>query len=147
MNGNSGSQGREPMQDIKHSQEQKHWCELLTNTEEGVDIRKYYAPGYWDLLHRAFLKASRTQKKEDRDFALQLLDFIAEYFPCPDCRGHFQEMLANRLDFVEFVPIKKLFEWSVAAHNKVNEHAGSKCPPMSLDDAKAWYVGTLPPGK
>jgi Erv1 / Alr family len=96
----------------------------------GVCPQKF-GPYFWGALHLACLYADNYKTLKEFVYS------YTEVLPCPACREHFAQVLAQRPFPVEGNNLE-YFAWSVDVHNIVS--LSLKKPPMSYDDAFAEWV-------
>ena len=87
--------------------------------------KSVWGPIKWRELHcRALVDLPMDDEQEwFRNFR--------EGLPCAKCRVHFEDYIAHHPP--DFSSREKFFQWTVDAHNHVNQHTGKKI--VSLDEA------------
>ncbi len=83
-----------------------------------------WGPASWKTIHLFALGYPNPPTQEDRRRYANFYKAMGEVLPCSTCRVHFKQHL-------ETLPIEphldtrgRLFEWTVALHNKVNASTG-----------------------
>jgi hypothetical protein len=80
-----------------------------------------WGPIFWATIHITALGYPDQPSYSEKKAAKEYFNALPYLLPCPVCRDHFREVLQG-------IPIepwldnrKSLIEWTVMAHNKVNE--------------------------
>jgi hypothetical protein len=108
---------------------------------------KIWGPSAWDFIHTVALgypsSPTLTDKNNYRDFYTN----IGNILPCPVCQRHYNEFLSGRLlDIDEALEsTESLFNWTVDAHNNVNEN--NRKPIWTYAKAVAKYHALYIKGK
>ena len=108
---------------------------------------KIWGPSAWDFIHTVALgypsSPTLTDKNNYRDFYTN----IGNILPCPVCQRHYNEFLSGRLlDLDEALEsTESLFNWTVDAHNNVNEN--NRKPIWTYAKAVAKYHSLYIKGK
>lgn len=99
--------------------EPDHYYRMPASKEER---RAELGRGTWTFLHTVAAKYPAYPTKEEKTTAIQLMEMIAQIFPCEECRGHFRALVD---DFPPTVNTQKEFSlWMCQAHNIVNKRFG-----------------------
>lgn len=126
------SLAKEETETLKH----KHF--ILTNDGEykQVSNSEYFGPGTWHTIHMMALEADKMPSA--REPFIFLLNTLAKYFACPECRRHYNEYLKanppsinrtyNGIINNDEEAIEKgiYFKWSVDFHNTVNKRLSNE---------------------
>jgi hypothetical protein len=99
--------------------------------------KQFWAHGIWFVMHFSALNAPA---KLTREWSLAFKAFVCcllYVLPCPICREHWKENLANLPIDSYLNTFSSIFEWTVAQHNSVN--AMLEKPIISLDDANRLF--------
>lgn len=102
---------------------------------------KNWGPYFWGTLHLACLSAPNVLTQEHKEAFQALVESYTKVLPCPMCQVHFTEVLQkyplqDNLDTAD-----RLFLWSVAVHNEVNESIGK--PQVKPVDALYYWAERL----
>ena len=94
-----------------------------------------WGPSAWLLIHLAALRFPDRPTAEDRRRFSAFLKSLQHVLPCDGCCKGFQKIL----EITNFGPATlrsrdTLFEWTVIAHNMVNQKTGKPV----RDDWRAW---------
>ena len=87
------------------------------------DIRSW-GPSTWNLLHCAAVTYPHKPTLKDREHMTQFLTSLPHVLPCKRCGQHFGRLLAQtaiNATSPHLESSRDLFEWTVHAHNIVNE--------------------------
>jgi len=95
----------------------------------GLDPR-IFGPSFWGALHLACFNPDNPGKVQD---FINLYQYV---LPCPACRHHFAQVLK---EFPVPDDPENMFDWSVMAHNVVNEKLGK--PTFTKDEALIFWIG------
>jgi hypothetical protein len=83
-----------------------------------------WGPFFWTTMHIASLGYSRTPSQAEQDAAAQFYESLAYMIPCPICRSHYTEFLAEMPVRSAVQSRDALIEWVFTLHNRVNNRLG-----------------------
>jgi len=87
-----------------------------------------WGPNLWGTLHLLCFAGTITP---------EFVQEFANVIPCPMCAAHFTEVL-KEVPLPDSNDPQVLFEWSVEAHNIVNERTGK--PVFTVDQARVKWL-------
>lgn len=97
--------------------------------------RDYIGPGVWFMLH--LIAAHADSSKELKESYPYIVELLAQTFPCEECRGHFNKMIAN-FPAENFSAMRNgYFSWSYKAHSLVNQRLKKETP--DYQETLAWF--------
>ena len=90
----------------------------LGKDKMGNDVnRRGLCQGTWAILHHLSIQWDDEIKRTTADDELRIIaDFIYDFFPCPGCGSHFNEMYHGTIDQNDMGFIEKIWRF----HNEVN---------------------------
>lgn len=105
-----------------------------------------WGPAGWHFLHTAALAYPEAPTATDRRFMFVFLKHFARVLPCRTCSEHFVRLVDEGLPSMHCPVLASrdaLFEWTVRAHNLVNQRLGK--PEQSAAAVRADLTRKAPP--
>ena len=99
---------------------------------------EYSGPGGWYFMHTTALNVD--EGKKSFNYGIEVINDIANNFPCKTCMGHAQTFIRN---YPPTLWRGKLFEWTFRFHNSVNSRLNKLM--ISLTQARNMYKTILNP--
>jgi hypothetical protein len=106
----------------------------MTEEERKLAVRQELGRGTWNMLHRMAAQFDKSPTARKRQEAVTFFRLLGEFYPCPECAGHFREMLKEHP--VEAGSNRELSLWLCRVHNIVNERLGKPAFPCTLEALK-----------
>jgi hypothetical protein len=101
-----------------------------------------WGPSFWHALHAVAFTMADPADDDARRRSLAFVRAFADVLPCPSCREHFQQLIADDLRAGHRAPALEsrdaFARTTVAWHNAVNERLGK--PVRAYDEVYAEYV-------
>lgn len=113
------------------------------NHELILELNRYHkaeviGPGVWLTLHIYSYLIGKSPKAKLADL-FRLIVFIRKYFPCVECRGHFNTMCDQFLNF-DNITEQNIFLKIYHCHKRVNDRLGKITPPYSLVEEQYEHI-------
>jgi FAD-linked sulfhydryl oxidase len=90
--------------------------------------------GTWNMLHRLAAQFEKEPTPQQRRDVEQFFSLLGTFYPCPECAGHFREMLVDHP--VDSRSNRDLSLWLCKLHNIVNARLAKPQFPCELDALK-----------
>ena len=81
-----------------------------------------WGPIFWTTMHIVTLGYSHTPTEQEKTAAKNFFESLAHVIPCPICKAHYSEVLAESPPAVN--SRNDLVDWLFNLHNKVNVKLG-----------------------
>lgn len=103
-----------------------------------MDVKKYYGPGYWAVMH---IDAHNATTFSEKNRTASTIVRMISTFPCKTCREHGITYAANNplIHAVNDTDPLSVFRWVWRFHNAVNRKIGKA--EISLDYAINLWSG------
>ena len=94
----------------------------------------------WIAIHYVAMGYPDQPTEQDKKNYATFLRSVGPVLPCKMCVGHFERLVTEEvpLDSDALASRESLFEWSVRAHNKVNQRLGKK--EMTVEEARTYLL-------
>lgn len=99
---------------------------------------KNWGPYFWGVLHISALTAPMNMTPQYLDAFMSLIMVYTVTLPCPACRHHFTQLIAELPAMTGIQTNLELFAWTVEAHNKVNERIGKRV--IGVEEAYRYWL-------
>ena len=85
-----------------------------------------WGPIFWNTIHIVTLGYPATPSAADKDGARKFFESLKTVIPCPICREHYKQHLAESPIEPALEDKGKLIHWAWDLHNRVNEMLGKR---------------------
>jgi len=99
---------------------------------------KNWGPYFWGVLHISALTGPTNITPQFLDAFMSMIMVYMVILPCPACRHHFAQLLAELPPLTGIQTNLELFAWTVEAHNRVNERIHK--PIVSVEEAYRYWM-------
>jgi hypothetical protein len=99
---------------------------------------KNWGPYFWGVLHLSALTSPAYLTPQYLDAFLSLVLVYTMILPCPACRIHFSQLLAELPPIQSIKTGLELFVWTVDAHNSVNKRIDKR--QYSVEEAYKYWL-------
>ena len=96
-----------------------------------------WGPGAWLFLHSVTMTYPERPGEMEKQFYKNFFANLGNVLPCPRCREHYNENLADSPIEGHLNSRRALVEWLIEMHNRVNEKNGK--PTYNYDQVMQMY--------